>query len=52
MGEDYYEISKFGEAQSAINADKNDRFPVAHSLAGSALPQRKLCNRHASNCSW
>ncbi len=36
MGEDYYEISKFGEAQSAINADKNDRFPVAHSLAGSS----------------
>ncbi len=35
-GEDHYEWGKRGEGLSAINADKNDRFPVADSRGGSA----------------
>ncbi|MBK7147762.1 MAG: M1 family metallopeptidase [Bacteroidetes bacterium] len=35
-GEDSYEWNKRGEALQAINADRNDRFPVAHSQGGSA----------------
>lgn len=36
FGEDYYEAGKRGEANSAINADKTDRFPVAHTHGGSS----------------
>lgn len=35
-GEDNYEWNKRGEAWQAINADRNDRYPVAHSQGGSA----------------
>jgi aminopeptidase N len=36
FGEDYYQWAKRGEAHQAINADKNDRWPVASSRGGSA----------------
>ena len=36
MGEDFYEWGKRGEANAAISADKNDRYPVAHSKGGTA----------------
>lgn len=36
LGEDQYQWSKHGEAQSAINVDKENRFPVAHTKAGTA----------------
>ena len=36
FGEDYYQWSKHGEALGAIAADKRDRYPVAHSMGGSA----------------
>ena len=36
FGEDYYQWAKRGEANGAIAADKNDRYPVAHSRGGSA----------------
>ena len=35
-GEDTYQWIKRGEATSAINADKSDRFPIANSRGGSA----------------
>jgi aminopeptidase N len=35
-GEDYYQWAKRGEAYQAINADRADRYPVAHSRGGSA----------------
>lgn len=35
FGEDYYEAGKRGEANSAIYADKQDRYPVAHTHGGS-----------------
>ncbi|HLP20692.1 MAG TPA: M1 family metallopeptidase [Chitinophagales bacterium] len=36
MGEDQYQWAKRGEASQAINADRGDRYPVAHSHGGSA----------------
>ncbi|MCW5909218.1 MAG: M1 family metallopeptidase [Chitinophagales bacterium] len=36
FGEDYYESNKRDEANSAINADAVDRYPVAHAKGGSA----------------
>ncbi len=36
FGEDFYQWSKRGEANQAINADRGDRYPVAHSKGGSA----------------
>lgn len=36
FGEDNYEWAKYIEAQSAIAADLRDRFPVAHSRAGTS----------------
>ena len=36
MGEDYYQWAKRQEAWQALNADRNDRYPVAHSMGGSA----------------
>lgn len=36
FGEDNYEWAKYAEAQSAIAADLRDRFPVAHSRAGTS----------------
>jgi aminopeptidase N len=35
-GEDYYQWAKRGESNQAINADRENRFPVAHSTGGSA----------------
>ena len=35
-GNDNYELAKYNEAKSAINADDKDRYPVAHSKAGSS----------------
>lgn len=35
-GDDYYQWAKRGEANQAINADRTDRYPVAHSMGGSA----------------
>lgn len=35
-GNDNYEFSKYNEAKSAMNADEKDRYPVAHSKAGSS----------------
>ncbi|HWB64361.1 MAG TPA: M1 family aminopeptidase, partial [Chitinophagales bacterium] len=35
-GESQYEWTKHAEAVQAINADRNDRFPIANSHAGSA----------------
>ncbi|MES2620585.1 MAG: M1 family metallopeptidase, partial [Bacteroidota bacterium] len=40
FGEDRYESDRRGEQWSAITADRNDRYPVAHSRGGS--------NRHYS----
>jgi aminopeptidase N len=36
QGEEKYQMDKRGEANSAIWADKRDRFPVAHSEGGSS----------------
>ena len=35
-GEDQYEWAKHGEAQSSIQVDKENRYPIAHTKAGSA----------------
>ncbi len=35
-GQEQYEMSKFNEMKSAINADNQNSYPVAHSKAGSA----------------
>lgn len=35
-GDEYHQMSRFNEAQSAIAADDKDRYPVAHSKGGSA----------------
>jgi hypothetical protein len=35
-GQEQYEMSKYNEMKSAINADNQNRYPVAHSKAGSA----------------
>lgn len=35
-GQDQYEWTKYNESLQAINADKNDNYPVAHSRAGSS----------------
>lgn len=35
-GDDYHQMSRYNEAQSAIAADDKDRYPVAHSKGGSA----------------
>ena len=36
LGEDQYQWAKHGEAQSSIQADKENRFPIAHTKAGTA----------------
>lgn len=35
-GQEQYEMSKYNEMKSAINADNQNRYPVAHSKAGSS----------------
>lgn len=36
LGEDQYQWAKHGEAMSSINVDKENRFPIAHTKAGTA----------------
>lgn len=36
LGEDHYQMAMRGEMLQAIQADKNDRYPIAHTHAGSA----------------
>ncbi len=36
LGEDQYEWAKHSEGIQAINADRSNRYPVAHSMGGSA----------------